>query len=366
MLRSVERPRHDRAPSTRRRRRRRPSGPRSTAAVSTGSAACGRWPCCASRSAPSRCCTWPRSCATPGPACTTTTTSGSPTSRGPRARRASCGPSLLWVGAAAAVLMTLGVLTRLTTTVTFVVVAGNLLLSQTHFRHNRDLPRHPARRAGAAAGRSGAVGRRVVAPGAGPAPLGADGAAVAPLAAAHPGVARLPGVGDQQARRPRLAERPRPVGPRRALPARARPAPLPAWAIDLLTWRSLYSLVAPAAIAHRAVRRRRPLVRRAPGWPPSGSPSLFHLVHRDQRQRGGVQLRRHRRAGHLGHARRPGTGSSGCAPTTRRSGPRRRGARARLVRPVPGRAGRARRPGVAVVDRDGSDPAPGGRRPGSC
>lgn len=44
---------------------------------------------------------------------------------------------LLWVGAAAAVLMALGVLTRLTTTVTCVVVAGNLLLSQTHFRHNR-------------------------------------------------------------------------------------------------------------------------------------------------------------------------------------------------------------------------------------
>ena len=33
--------------------------------------------------------------------------------------------------------MALGVLTRLTTTVTFLVVAGNLLLSETHFRHNR-------------------------------------------------------------------------------------------------------------------------------------------------------------------------------------------------------------------------------------
>jgi hypothetical protein len=41
------------------------------------------------------------------------------------------------VGAVSAVLMSLGVLTRLTTTITFVVVAGNLLLSETHFRHNR-------------------------------------------------------------------------------------------------------------------------------------------------------------------------------------------------------------------------------------
>ena len=44
---------------------------------------------------------------------------------------------LLWVGTVSAVLMSLGVLTRLTTTVTFLVVAGNLLLSETHFRHNR-------------------------------------------------------------------------------------------------------------------------------------------------------------------------------------------------------------------------------------
>lgn len=44
---------------------------------------------------------------------------------------------LLWVGVASAVLMACGVLTRLTTSVTFLVVAGNLLVSQTHFRHNR-------------------------------------------------------------------------------------------------------------------------------------------------------------------------------------------------------------------------------------
>jgi uncharacterized membrane protein YphA (DoxX/SURF4 family) len=44
---------------------------------------------------------------------------------------------VLWLGAGAAVLMSLGVLTRLTAAVTFAVVAGNLLLSQTEFRHNR-------------------------------------------------------------------------------------------------------------------------------------------------------------------------------------------------------------------------------------
>jgi HTTM domain len=45
--------------------------------------------------------------------------------------------AMLWVGAASAVLMSLGVLTRLTTATTLAVVAGNLLLSGTHFRHNR-------------------------------------------------------------------------------------------------------------------------------------------------------------------------------------------------------------------------------------
>lgn len=45
--------------------------------------------------------------------------------------------ALLWVGAAAAVLMMIGLWTRVATITTFAVVAGNLLLSQTHFRHNR-------------------------------------------------------------------------------------------------------------------------------------------------------------------------------------------------------------------------------------
>ena len=44
---------------------------------------------------------------------------------------------LLWLGAVAAVAMTLGVLTRLATATTFAVVAYNLFLSTTHFHNNR-------------------------------------------------------------------------------------------------------------------------------------------------------------------------------------------------------------------------------------
>ena len=44
---------------------------------------------------------------------------------------------LLWLAAAAAVAMSLGLLTRLATTTTFVIVAYNLFLSTTHFHNNR-------------------------------------------------------------------------------------------------------------------------------------------------------------------------------------------------------------------------------------
>jgi hypothetical protein len=44
---------------------------------------------------------------------------------------------LLWIGAAAAVLMTVGLLTRLATATTAIVVAYNLFLSTTHFHSNR-------------------------------------------------------------------------------------------------------------------------------------------------------------------------------------------------------------------------------------
>lgn len=45
--------------------------------------------------------------------------------------------AMLWVGAGAAVLMTVGLWTRWATATAFTVVAVNLLLSTTHFRHNR-------------------------------------------------------------------------------------------------------------------------------------------------------------------------------------------------------------------------------------
>ena len=44
---------------------------------------------------------------------------------------------LLWLAAAAAVAMSLGLLTRLATTTTFLIVAYNLFLSTTHFHNNR-------------------------------------------------------------------------------------------------------------------------------------------------------------------------------------------------------------------------------------
>jgi uncharacterized membrane protein YphA (DoxX/SURF4 family) len=44
---------------------------------------------------------------------------------------------LLWLGAAAAIAMALGLLTRLATATTFVIVAYNLFLSTTHFHNNR-------------------------------------------------------------------------------------------------------------------------------------------------------------------------------------------------------------------------------------
>lgn len=45
--------------------------------------------------------------------------------------------TMLWLGAGAAVLMMIGLWTRVATTTAFAVVATNLLLSETHFHHNR-------------------------------------------------------------------------------------------------------------------------------------------------------------------------------------------------------------------------------------
>ena len=123
--------------------------------------------------------------------------------------------------------MSLGVLTRLSTSVTFVVVAGNLLLSETHFRHNRAflaillfglalLPTGRTRSFDAWWRRR--RGLAAAAPG---------GAAVATGAAARPGVPRLLRLGLQQAGRSRLAGRAGALGSGRPVPARSstrRPA----------------------------------------------------------------------------------------------------------------------------------------------
>ncbi len=45
--------------------------------------------------------------------------------------------AMLWAAAAGAVLMTIGLWTRVACAVTFAMVAGNLLVSRTHFHHNR-------------------------------------------------------------------------------------------------------------------------------------------------------------------------------------------------------------------------------------
>jgi hypothetical protein len=153
---------------------------------------------------------------------------------------------VLWVGAGSAVLMTLGVLTRLSTTTTFLVVAGNLLLSETHFRHNRaflalllgGLALVPAGRALSLDAWWARVRGR-------PAP-----SVIAPiwpllllrtqvsLVYLTSGISKLvdpdwlSGVvlWDRAVRYQHVLD------------------PLPSWGVDLLTWRGLYWLVAPAAV----------------------------------------------------------------------------------------------------------------------
>ena len=154
---------------------------------------------------------------------------------------------LLWVGAGSAVLMTFGVLTRLTTATTFAVVAGNLLLSQTHFRHNRTF-------------------LAILLGGLALVPAGsvfsfdawwhrARGRALSPIAPVWPvvllrtqvslvylasGISKLVDpswhsgivLWDRVVRYQDVLD----------------PTPLPAWGIDFLTWRPLYLVVAPAAI----------------------------------------------------------------------------------------------------------------------
>ena len=155
---------------------------------------------------------------------------------------------LIWVGAASAVLMTFGVLTRLTTATTFAVVAGNLLLSQTHFRHNRTflaillggLALVPCgsvlsfdawwRRA------RGHLAPSPIAP-VWPVVLLQTQVSLVYLAS---GISKLVDPSWQSG----LVLWDRVVRYQHVLDA----TPLPTWGIDVLTWRPLYLVVAPAAI----------------------------------------------------------------------------------------------------------------------
>lgn len=156
---------------------------------------------------------------------------------------------LLWVGTVSAVLMACGMLTRLTTSVTFVVVAGNLLLSQTHFRHNRTflaillfgLALLPTGRVLSVDAWWRRARRR-------PAP--ADEALLWPLYLLRTQVSLVYlASGISKLVDPDwlggIVLWDRVVRYRHHLD----PTPLPGWAVDLLTWRPLYLLVAPAAVA---------------------------------------------------------------------------------------------------------------------
>ncbi|MGH9275023.1 MAG: HTTM domain-containing protein [Acidimicrobiales bacterium] len=169
----------------------------------------------------------------------------------PYLRGAPSPPGWLWsaalvVGAASAVLMMLGVLTRLTTSVTFVVVAGNLLTSQVHFRHNRaflaillgGLALLPAGRVlSVDAWWRRVRGAPTLLPTEPTWPLLLLRTQVS-LVYLSSGISKL-------------------VDPDwlsglvlwdRVVRYQHELEPLPGWAVDVLTWRSLYWLVAPAAI----------------------------------------------------------------------------------------------------------------------
>lgn len=155
---------------------------------------------------------------------------------------------LLWVGAAAAVFLTVGLFTRVASWTVFAVVATNLLLSQTHFRHNRTflaillggLALLPA---GRELSLDAWLRRRR-----GLAPL-PDVAALWPLwlLRAQVCLVYLASGGSKLVDpdwRGGLVLWDRVVRYQHVL----EPTPLPTWAIDLLTSRWLYSFVGPAAV----------------------------------------------------------------------------------------------------------------------
>ena len=242
--------------------------------------------------------------------------------------------AMLWTGAAAAVLLTVGLCDPR---------GGGDDVRRGRVQHppERDplppqpgVPGHRARRPGAPAGGPGPVARRRAAAVAAAGSAPGRRAALAAVAAPGPGRPRLPRVRVRQARRPRLVRWPRAVGPDGAPPARPRPdAPADVGhrpadvALAVLRHRT-------GDRRHRAVHRCRALVRPHPSGGDLDRPRLPRRD-RGQRPRAGVQLHRDRRARDLGHAvdaRPPGRARR--RPVTGRT---RRHARAgrRLVRPLP-------------------------------
>lgn len=156
--------------------------------------------------------------------------------------------ALLWVGAVAAVLMTVGLCTRAATTTAFAVVAFNLLLSQTHFRHNRLFLTivlgglallHSGRELSVDAWWRRRRGRRLPVATVPLWPLWLLRAQVCLVYLAS-GISKLVDpdwigglvLWDRVVRYQHVLD----------------PTPLPGWAIDVLTSRELYYIVAPAAV----------------------------------------------------------------------------------------------------------------------
>ena len=169
------------------------------------------------------------------------TPSTSPTPPGIRSCRGDVYVGLLWLGAVAAVCMTLGLLTRLATATTFAIVAYNLFLVDHALPQQPGLPGDRARPAGAWR-RAGASCRstRGCAGAAGFRRSTSTRARLAAVAAAVRVRRRLRGVRLEQAARPRLVRRHRHVAAR-GTARRTSWARLPDWACPSLTDRGFHT-----------------------------------------------------------------------------------------------------------------------------